>query len=108
MGYLIAPPKTDPAYLARVVVESFGTTQGLTFFGMPPIQSVVIPFALPELVLYKLQGQKRYARLHVDFFDNHTGGHVGFTSTVIGRTYYDQYKILFFVSWVTTDMSAPP
>ena len=108
LGYQIAPPKTDPAYLARVVVESFGTTQGLTFVGMPPIQSVVIPFALPELTLYKLQEQKGYARLHVDFFDNQTGGYVGSTATVIGRTYYNQYKVLFYVSWVTTDMSAPP
>lgn len=108
MGYQISPPKTDPAYLARVVVESFGTTQSLSFFGLPPIQSVVIPITLPELVLYKLQRQNGYARLHVDFFDNPTGGYVGSTSTIIGRTYYNQYKILFFISWIRTDMSAPP
>lgn len=108
MGYQISPPKTDPAYLARVVVESFGTTQSLSFFGLPPIQSVVIPITLPELALYKLQRQNGYARLHVDFFDNQTGGYVGSTSTIIGRTYYNQYKILFFIGWVRTDMSAPP
>jgi hypothetical protein len=108
MGYQISPPKTDPAYLALVVVESFGTTQSLSFFGLPPIQSVVIPITLPELALYKLQRQNGYARLHVDFFDNQTGGYVGSTSTIIGRTYYNQYKILFFIGWVRTDLSAPP
>ncbi len=43
----------QPAYLARVSIESLGTMQGLVFFGMPPIQSLIIPFALPEIVLYK-------------------------------------------------------
>ena len=69
LGYRIDPRDTEPAYLARVVVESFGTTQGLTFFGMPPVQSVLIPFSLPALVLFSAQGQNGYARLHVDYFE---------------------------------------
>ena len=39
LGYRIDSRDANPTYLARVVVESFGTTQGLTFFGMPPVQS---------------------------------------------------------------------
>lgn len=108
MGYQVVHREADPPYLARVVVESFGTTQGLTFFGVPPIQSVLIPFALPELTIYKQQEQKGYARLHVDFWDNKTGGYVGSTATIVGRTYYHQYTVLFYVSWITTDMTAPP
>jgi hypothetical protein len=108
LGYRIDPHDTEPAYLARVVVESFGTTQGLTFFGMPPVQSVLIPFSLPALTLYSSEGQKGYARLHVDFFEYQTGKLVESSSTIIGRTYYNQYTLLFFFTWQTTDLSAPP
>jgi hypothetical protein len=108
LGYRIDPRDTEPAYLARVVVESFGTTQGLTFIGMPPVQSVLIPFSLPALVLYSAEGQKGYARLHVDYFEYQSGKLVGSSPTIIGRTYYNQYTVLFFFTWQTTDLSAPP
>ena len=108
LGYRIDPRDTEPAYLARVVVESFGATRGVTFFGMPPVQSVLIPFALPALTLYGAEGQKGYARVHVDFFENQSGKFVGSSPTMIGRTYYNQYTLLFFFTWQTTDLSAPP
>ena len=108
MGYKMLPPDMHPDYLARVIVESFGTTQGLTFIGMPPVQSVLIPFSLPELTLYKNQEQKGYSRLHIDFFDVKDGSYLGRSATFIGRTYYDQYTIFFYVTWVKTDLSAPP
>ena len=105
-GYRI--PVQDATYLVRVMVESIGTMQGLTFFGLPPIQSVVIPFALPELALYKLQKQSGYARLRLDLYDNRTGELVGSSATLIGRTYYDQYTVLFYITWAKTDLTAPP
>jgi len=95
-------------YLARVVVEAFGTTQGLTFFGMPPVQSVIIPFSLPALTLYKAEGQKGYTRLHIDFFEYQSGKFVGTSPTIIGRTYYNQYTLMFFFTWQTTDLLAAP
>ena len=94
--------------MTKVVVESFGTTQGLTFFGMPPVQSVLIPFSLPALTLYSAEGQRGYARIHVDFFEYRTGKLVGSTPSTIGRTRYYQYTVLFFLTWQTTDLTAPP
>jgi hypothetical protein len=108
MGYRIRRRDEQPAYLARVSVESLGTMQGLTFIGMPPVQSVLIPFALPELTLYKHVDQSGYARLHIDVFDHATGEYKGSSVTLIGRTAYDQYTVLFFFTWVDTDMTAPP
>jgi len=108
MGYRIRNRDDQPAYLVRAPIESLGTMQGLTFVGMPPIQSVIIPFALPELTLYKLQAQSGYARLHLDVFENLTGAYKGSSATIIGRTHYDQYTALFYLSWVKTDLSAPP
>jgi hypothetical protein len=108
LGYRIDSRDTQPVYHARIVVEAFGTTQGLTFFGMPPVQSVIIPFSLPALTLYKAEGQKGYTRLHIDFFEYQSGKLVGSSPTIIGRTYYNQYTLLFFVTWQTTDLLAPP
>jgi len=108
LGFRVDPLDEEPDYLARVVVESFGTTQGLTFFGMPAVQSVLIPFALPELTLYKAQEQFGYARVHVDFFEYGTGTFEGSTPTTIGRTYFHQYTALFLFTWYKTDLTAPP
>lgn len=108
LGYRVDPRDTEPVYLARVIVESFGTTRGVTFFGMPPVQSVLIPFALPALTLYGVERQKGYARVHVDFFESQSGKLVGSSPTMIGRTYYTQYTMLFLFTWQTTDLSAPP
>lgn len=108
MGYRIRKRDDHPAYLVRVAIEALGTMQGLTFVGMPPIQSVVVPFALPELTLYKLQAQSGYARLHLDVFDNLTGAYKGSSTTIIGRTHYDQYTALFYITWIETDLTAPP
>ncbi len=108
MGYRIRRREDQPAYLVRISIEALGTMQGLTFVGMPPIQSIVIPFALPELTLYKLQAQSGYARLHLDLFDNLTGEYKGSSATIIGRTRYDQYTVFFYITWIKTDLTAPP
>jgi hypothetical protein len=105
-GYRL--PARDGTYLVRVMVESVGTMQGLSFFGLPPVQSVVIPFALPELTLYKQQKQSGYARLRLDMYDNHTGAFLGSSATLVGRTYFDQYTILFYLTWYRTDLLAAP
>lgn len=105
-GYRI--PSQEATYLVRVMVESLGTMQGLTFIGLPPIQSTIIPFALPELAIYKFQKQSGYARLHVDMYENGTGAFMGSSATIIGRTYYDQITVLFYLTWASTDLLAPP
>lgn len=107
-GYLVRAREMESPYLVRVMAESFGTMQGITFFGMPPVQSLLIPFALPELTLYKQQNQSGYARLHVDIYDNRTGEFLGSSATLVGRTFYNQYTMLFFLTWNRTDIDAPP
>ena len=108
MGYRIRRREEQPAYLARVSIESLGTMQGLAFFGMPAVQSVIIPFALPEIVLYRHIDQSGYARLHIDLFDHATGEYKGSSATVIGRTGHDQYTVFLFITWAETDLTAPP
>lgn len=107
-GYRVSARDTESPYLVRVMAESFGTMQGIVFVGMPPVQSVLIPFSLPELTLYKNQSQSGYARLHLDVYDNRTGEFLGSTPKLVGRAYYNQYTLLILATWHRTDVTAPP
>lgn len=107
-GYRVLPKGKKASYVVRVMTESFGTMQGSTFVGMPPVQSVLIPFSLPELTLYKNQSQSGYARLHVNIYDTRTGAFLGSSPTLIGRAFFNQYTILILVTWHSTDVTAPP
>jgi hypothetical protein len=108
LGYLVRRSAGETAYVARVMVESIGTNQGRTFFGMPPVQSVLIPFALPQLTLYQEVDQLAHVRLHVDLYDGATGGFIRSSPTWIGTAYYNQYTVLFFLTWTSTDLVAAP
>jgi len=107
-GYRVYARDTESPYLVRVMAESFGTMQGTVFVGMPPVQSVLIPFSLPELTLYKQQSQSGYARLHLDVYDNRTGEFLGSSPKLVGRAYYNQYTVLILITWNRTDVTAPP
>ncbi|MGZ8386412.1 MAG: hypothetical protein ACXWWI_10650 [Nitrospira sp.] len=107
-GYRVSARDTESPYLVRGMAESFGTMQGTIFVGMPPVQSVLIPFSLPELTLYKNQSQSGYARLHLDIYDNRTGEFLGSTPKLVGRSFYNQYTLLIFATWNRTDVTAPP
>jgi hypothetical protein len=108
MGYRIREGASEATYLVRVMVQSLGTNQGLVFVGMPAVQSVLIPFALPELILYKRQTQLAYARIRMDIFEIATGRFIRSTPWWVGERFYNQYTILFFIGFHTTDLSAPP
>lgn len=107
-GYRVSARGAESPYLIRVMAESFGTMQGNVFVGMPPVQSVLIPFSLPELTLYKRQSQSGYVRLHMDVYDNQTGEFLGSTPKLIGRAYFNQYTVLILATWLRTDVTAFP
>jgi hypothetical protein len=108
LGHLVRAHASEATYLVRVMVQSLGTNQGITFLGMPAVQSVVIPFSLPELTLYRRQNQLAYARIKLDIFDLATGRFIRSTPWWVGNAFYNQYTILFFISFRTTDLTDPP
>lgn len=108
LGYLVRYRPDDAKYFVRVIVQALGTEQGETFFGMPPVQSVILPFALPELTLFKLQNQTAYVRCSLDIYEITTGRYVRSTPWYVGSSYYNQYTILFFIYFRTTDLVLPP
>lgn len=108
LGYLVSRTAGETAYLARVMVESMGTNQGSTFFGMPPVQSVLIPFALPQLTLYQEIDQLAHVRLYLNLYDGLTGRFIGSTPSWIGTAYYHQYTIFFFFTFKASDLVEAP
>jgi hypothetical protein len=107
-GLPLRTRREEARYLLRVVVEALGTEQGETFFGMPPVQSVLIPFALPQITLYEAQRQQAYARFTLDIFDARTGELIRSTPWYEGAAYYNQYTVFFFISFRGSDLVATP
>lgn len=108
LGYLVQSRANEADYVVRAMVESMGTNQGKTFFGLPSIQSVVIPFALPQLTLYQELSQVAHVRVHLDLFENRSGRFVRSTPWSSGSSYYNQYTVFFFFTFRTTDLIDPP
>lgn len=108
LGFRIKPKSEEATYLARVLVQSFGTVQGETFFGMPPVQSVLIPFALPEITLFKRQLQTGYVRFSIDVYEVSSGRFLFSTPWYAGSAFYNQYTFLFMFNYNSTDLLSPP
>jgi hypothetical protein len=108
LGYRVQQSQDDARYLVRVLVQAMGTNQGKTFYGVPSIQSVVIPFALPQITLYQKLEQLAHVRLHLDIFEAGTGRFIQSTSWTSGNTFYNQYTVLFFFSFRRTNLVTPP
>jgi hypothetical protein len=108
LGYRMAKREEDASFLIRVVVQSFGTSQSTSFFGMPPIQSVLIPFSLPQLTVYQNLAQDGYVRYGLDVIERASGKLFYSTAWHSHRTYHDQYTILFFFTFRITDLEDAP
>lgn len=108
LGYRVAKREEDASYRVRVVVQSFGTSQSTSFFGMPPIQSVLIPFSLPQLTVYQNLAQDGYIRYGVEVIERSTGRLFYSTPWHSHRTFHDQYTVLFFFTWRVTDLEEAP
>jgi hypothetical protein len=108
-GYLVLQKdEKNATHRIDVIVGALGTEVAGTFFGMPPIQSVLIPFALPELAVYKAQHQVGYAKFYMNIFEIPGGRLVGSTPTFLADTYYSDYTMLFIFSFASTDLISPP
>lgn len=107
-GYLIAEGNDKPGYRIRLIVNAFGTEQGEAFFGIPAIQSTIIPFALPEITVFRAQRQKGFIQFSMNVFEEATGKLIRSTKAVSGRTYHNRYTFLFFFSYLSTNLEEVP
>lgn len=107
-GYLVQKDENNATYRVDVIVEALGTESARMFFGIPPIQSQLIPFSLPELALYKSQYQTGYVKFNMNIFERTTGKFIGSTSNFLADSYHNNYTILFLVTYTLTDLTSPP
>jgi hypothetical protein len=106
-GLLLMSETKQANYRIQILAQALGTEQSLSFFGIPAIQSVVIPFALPEIALYKNQSQSGFTRFRLDIFENITGKFIRSTPWLEATTYYNEYTIFMFFSFHTTNLLGP-
>ncbi|GJL67595.1 MAG: hypothetical protein NPIRA06_02300 [Nitrospirales bacterium] len=100
----------DPAqakYRIHILVQGLGVEQRSSLFGLPPIQSALLPIALPEIAIYASQKLSGYTRFRLDIYETATGQFVRSTPWFQGSTYFNEYTILFFFDFEFTDLIAP-
>jgi hypothetical protein len=107
-GYLVQKDEKNATHRIDVIVGALGTELGGTFVGMPPLQSQFIPFALPELSLYKSQHQTGYVKFHMNIFEIPAGRFAGSTPAFLADSYFNKYTVLFIISFTSTDLVSPP
>lgn len=108
LGFPLQQSRHQATYFLRLLVLALGTDQAQTFLGMPAIQSVLLPFALPELTLYKAQHQKAYMRYRIDIYESATGQFIRSTPWYEGSAYFNQYIVFFFITFRSTDLPQAP
>ena len=107
LGLRVQKKEEEAGYLVRVIIQTLGTDQESSFFGMPPVTSVLLPFALPELAIYKHEHQRGVVRLRLGIFERATGRFITSTRWYDGVTYFDHYTLLFFIGFHKTDLTEP-
>ncbi len=107
-GYHVQGDIDQATHRVNIVLESLGTESGETFIGLPPTQSVIIPFATPELALYKAQFQTGFVKLYFDMFELPSNRFISSTLPFFAETHYNDFTFLLLISFKKTDLIAPP
>ena len=83
---------------SKSLFRALGTEQSQSFFGMPPVQSVVDSLSpYLKLRLYKAQYQSGFTRFRLDIFETTTGKFIRSTPWLPSNsTYYNEYTIFMF------------
>lgn len=107
-GLRVPKSDKDAEYLVRVVAQTLGNEQGLNLIGLPSMQSAILPIATPEIALFKEEHHQALARLLLDVFEIGSGRHILSTRWHNGHAYFNQYVVLLFFSFRTTNLSVLP
>lgn len=106
-GLKIDLDSTKAKYRIQILVEALGVEQENSLFGIPPIQSTLLPIALPQMALYAKQNLSGYTRFRLRIYEAATGQFVGSTPWFQASTYFNEYTVLFFFDFQRTDLIGP-
>ena len=107
LGLRIRKDDKQAAYLIRIVAETLGTEQGFNLFGIPSVQSVLLPIAAPELAFYRNEYLTAMVRVSLDVYETQTGRHILSTPFYEGTKYFNQYTFAIFFGFRFTDAKIP-
>lgn len=107
-GFFVRDKKDNAEYRVEILTNALGTEYSETFIGMPAFQSILIPFALPELALFKAQYQTGFARYYANAYENETDRFLGSTPIYTGEAYYNTYTVLLIFGFNTSNLMKSP
>ncbi len=93
----------DADLILGVLIGAMGLDIGGRFIGIQGTSGGLIPFTIPELVLYKKVRTKGFAKAEFALIDHHTGKLVHRSEPVMGSTWRERTTIFFVFSWSKTD-----
>lgn len=106
-GFRLAQREDDAAYRVSILIQTLGTEQGVVFLGLPPVQSVLLPFALPEIALYKDLHATGHVRWAFTVLDRSTGRMISASPWYDASTYYNHYTVFFLITFRLTNLEVP-
>lgn len=85
-------------YAVTVLGKAVGVDEDRTFFGIPALQSSLLPVGLPEIAIYRASEQKGVAKLETVVAGRTRGGHVVRSGPVESETWIRDKQVLLFGS----------
>jgi hypothetical protein len=107
LGFHVRKDEKEAAYLVRVIAQTLGTEQGVKQFGLPSMQSALLPVGTPEISLYKEDHLYSAVRLSLTVFDAKSGRQVLSTPWHGATTYFNQYTALIVIGFRLTNVDIP-
>jgi hypothetical protein len=95
-GGKVAPDLKSADSELVVLAKAMGIDATQTFFGLPTLQSSLVPVGLPEIPLYKATQQKGVAKLETLLVDRKRGGVYAHPDPVKSEIWVKDWTVLFF------------
>ncbi len=105
-GIRIDQDQKEIDLILKVFARVLAVDQSETLFGTPEFFLLGIP--VPAIVIYRNIRNRGRADLQIYAWDERSEMLVDELPVGIGETKYDQYTILFIISWTSTDLDKKP
>lgn len=105
-GIRIDQDQKEIDLILKVFARVLAVDQSETLFGTPEFFLLGIP--IPAIVIYRNIRNRGRADLQIYAWDERSEMLVDELPIGIGETKYDQYTILFIISWTSTDLDKKP
>jgi hypothetical protein len=97
-GGKVTPDLKSADYAVTVLGKAVGVDEDRTFFGIPALQSSLLPVGLPEIAIYRASQQKGVAKLETIVAGRSKGGHVVRSGPVESEAWIREKQVLVFGS----------